>query len=169
MRVEVVERSLAAELGRTFQGRVVVVGVGDEQRGDDAVGPAIARLLSEAGVENVIDAGASPEIETWRIREIAPDAVLFVDAVDLGAEPGDAALLEPSDLRATGFDTHRAPLRLTMDYLERELGCRCYLLAVQPRDVRHGTSMCPEVTVSVGELAILITEALNNGKHPKNR
>ena len=160
--------SLPSALGSLLAAsRVAIVGVGDEQRGDDGVGPAIVRMLAEAGMEHVIDAEASPEIETWRIREIAPDVVLFVDAVDLGAEPGDAALLEPSDLRATGFDTHRAPLRLTMDYIERELGAKCWLLAVQPRDVRHDAPMCPEVRRSVEQLASLITKTRKKGKSRK--
>ncbi|MCL4500123.1 MAG: hydrogenase 3 maturation endopeptidase HyCI, partial [Chloroflexi bacterium] len=61
---------LIDELRDLLHGRIVVVGVGDEHRGDDAVGPTIAGMLAEAGVENVIDAGTSPEIETWRIREL---------------------------------------------------------------------------------------------------
>jgi len=137
-----------------------VVGVGDAQRGDDGVGPMIAAILAEAGVENVIDSGASPEIETWRIREIAPDTVLFADAVDFGGAPGDVGLLAPGDLRSTGFDTHRAPLKLTMEYLERELGCVCRLLAIQPRDVRQGSPLCEEVRQSAVNLAEMLTEHL---------
>ena len=132
---------------------MIVVGVGDERRGDDGAGPLIAGLVAEAGVWNVIDAGNCPEVETWRIREAAPDTVLFVDAVDFGGAPGDAALLEPNDLRSQGFDTHRAPLRLTMLYLESELGCKCALLAIQPRDVRDGAPMCEEVKSTCVRLA----------------
>ena len=113
----------------------------------------IARLLAEAGVGNVINAGNCPEVETWRIREAVPDTVLFVDAVDFGGAPGDVALLEASDLRSKGFDTHRAPLRLTMLYLESELGCKCPLLAIQPRDVREGAAMCDEVRMTCERLA----------------
>ena len=155
---------LIEELGSALVGRVVVVGVGDARRGDDGVGPLVVRLLAEAGVENVIDAGVSPEIETWRIRELAPDSVLFVDAVDLGRTAGDVALLRPGDLRAEGFDTHRAPLRLTMEYIEAEIGAGCRLLAVQPRDVRQGARMCPEVAGSAEQLVSLITEAREERK-----
>jgi len=173
---------LIEELGSALVGRVVVVGVGDARRGDDGVGPLVVRLLAEAGVENVIDAGVSPEIETWRIRELAPDSVLFVDAVDLNIPPGidtwrdeddavdlgrtagDVALLRPGDLRAEGFDTHRAPLRLTMEYIEAEIGAGCRLLAVQPRDVRQGARMCPEVAGSAEQLVSLITEAREERK-----
>ena len=151
---------LASELSSTLVGRVVVVGVGDVRRGDDGVGPLMAKLLAEAGIANVIDAGVSPELETWRIRELAPDVVLFVDAVDLGQSPGDVALLEPGDLRAEGFDTHRAPLRLTMEYLEAELGARCRLLAVQPGDARREAPMCPDVRRTAESLARMLVDCL---------
>lgn len=157
---------LTQEIFGCEDGCVVVVGVGNEHHGDDGVGPLIIRLLEnslpKAGEHlriAVIDGGAAPELETWRIRELAPSAVLFVDAVDFGRNPGDIALLKIEDLRADGFDTHRTPLRLTMQYLECELGAKCRLLAVQPRDVRLGSVMCPEVRSAADSIASLIIEA----------
>ena len=149
---------LREELRSKLRGRLVVVGVGDSSHGDDGAGPMIAGLLAAGGSGHVIDAGGSPELETWRIREMRPDTVLFVDAVDFGGRPGDTALLEASQLRGSGFDTHRAPLRLTMDYLERELGCRCYLLGIQPEAVGLAASMGEKVRHSVNTLAALLSE-----------
>jgi len=143
-------------LASKLSGNVVVVGVGDVGRGDDGAGPLVVRLLAEAGVECAIDSGASPELDTWKIRELEPDTVLFVDAVDFGGSPGDAALLDAADLRQSGFDTHRAPLRLTMEYLEQDLKCRCFLLAIQPKDVRRGAPMCDEVKQSASGLTDLL-------------
>ena len=138
------------ELASKLAGNVLVVGVGDDDHGDDGAGPLVARLLENAGVEGVIESGASPEVDTWKFREAKPESVLFIDAVDFGGKPGNLALLEPGDLRKTGFDTHRAPLNLTMEYLEQELNCSCFVLAVQPRDVRQGAPMCEEVISAVG-------------------
>ena len=155
---------LDERLASILTGRVVVVGVGDSRHGDDGAGPALATLLSEAGVENVIDSGNSPEVDTWKVREMAPDVVLFVDAVDFGGSPGDATLLERGDLRRSGFDTHRAPLSLTMEYLECELKARCYLLAVQPADVRMGARMRAEVRSSVTAVAAMLCGILTRRK-----
>ena len=132
-----------------IRGRVAIAGVGDLRRGDDGAGPAVARLLAEAGTPGVFDCGSAPEIETWRIREYAPETVVFVDAVDFGGAPGELAFLEVDQLRSEGFDAHRAPLRLTMQYLELELGVKCYLLGIQPADVRFGAPMCQEVKRTV--------------------
>jgi Ni,Fe-hydrogenase maturation factor len=78
--------------------------------------------------------------------------------VDFGGSAGDAALLESSDLRGDGFDTHRAPLRLTMEYLERELGCKCLVLAIQPKDVRQRAPICDEVRSSCENITRMIME-----------
>ena len=160
MSVERGEGGLAGELKAKLAGRVAIVGVGEPSHGDDGAGPLAARMLSEAGVDGVIDSGASPELDTWKIRQLAPDTVLFVDAVDFGGAPGDAALVAPGDLRAAGFDTHRAPIRLTMQYLESEIGARCYLLAIQPEDARYGARMSEAVRRSVESIARMVAEVL---------
>jgi len=148
------------ELASRLSGSVVVVGVGETRRGDDGVGPLVARLLAKSGVARVIDSGNSPELDTWRIRMLAPDNVVFVDAVDFCGSPGAVAFLRPGELRAAGFDTHRAPLKLTMQYLECELKCRCHLLAIQPRDIRDGAPMCEEVRSSAADVAEMLRKSM---------
>lgn len=151
---------LEEELASKLKGCVVVVGVGDSEHGDDGAGPLVTDLLIQAGVQNVIDSGASPELDTWRIRELSPNTVLFVDAVDFGGQPGEVALIEPKDLRSSGFDTHRAPLKLTMEYLENSMDCKCFLLAIQPSCVETGAPMCDDVKRSVADVDILLRSVL---------
>lgn len=150
--------SLIAELASRLQGRVVVAGVGNDSHGDDAAGPSVARALRAAGLATAVDCGPCPELETWRIRDLAPTTVLFVDAVDFGGQPGDVALLGKDDLRDEGWDTHRAPLRLTMHYLEKELSAQCWVLAIQPKETFVSAPMSPEVKQAVENLTgILVT------------
>jgi hydrogenase 3 maturation protease len=157
---EEAETMLLKELREALQGRVVVVAVGDETRGDDGVGPLVGSLLNRAGIENVIDGGTSPELDTWKIRDMTPTTVLFVDAVDFGGNPGEVALVSTSEVRSDGFDTHRAPLRTTMHYLEDDLGCSCRLLAIQPKGVELGTPVCTAVRSSAEDLAMMLTNVL---------
>lgn len=151
---------LCEDLSSVLSGRVAVVGVGNEDRGDDGAGPLIAHMLADAGIEHAIDSGTSPELDTWKLRALMPDSVLFVDAVDFGGQPGDAALLPPGDMRKTAFDTHRAALSITMEYLQNELKCRCFLLAVQPKHVRYGAPMSDEVSRSAASIAEILGQAI---------
>ena len=148
------------DLASKLEGRVVVVGVGDVAHGDDGVGPMVIELLADAGLDFAINSGSSPELDTWKIRELEPTNVVFVDAVDFGGSPGNVAVLEPAELQESAFDTHKAPLRLTMEYLEKELGVKCFLVAIQPDDVRPGARMCEEVKYAAASVAGTLRQRL---------
>lgn len=77
--------------------KVLVAGMGNELRGDDGFGVALARLLGER------DLGAEVTVREYGIGGIhlvqellsGYDALLLVDAVQRGSEPGTIHLLEP--------------------------------------------------------------------------
>lgn len=148
------------ELAAGLSGKAVVVGVGQLGHGDDGAGILVARMLAESGIVQVVESGNTPELDTWRIREMAPDYVLFIDAVDFNGSPGDVALLHSSELNASGLDTHRAPLKLTMEYLESELGCKCRLLAIQPFSVRYGAPMSEDVKRSAINIFNMLSQCI---------
>ncbi|MGC8834808.1 MAG: hypothetical protein ACP5R4_12220, partial [Armatimonadota bacterium] len=75
-------------------------------------------------------------------------------------KPGDVAVPDPNHLRERGIDTHRMPLRLTMQYLESELGAKSILLAVQPKSASIGSEMCSEVRSAAVGLANLLRQVL---------
>lgn len=159
------EDNLLTEL----KGHVVIVGVGDLRHGDDGAGTLVAETLKAMAIKNVINSGSSPELDTWRIRELCPDTVVFVDATDMRCEPGVVAILRPSDLCERRFDTHRAPLRLTMEYLESELGCKCFLLAIQPKNVGLSAIMCDEVRSSALHVARVLAMVVRTANGDKVR
>ena len=127
--------NLAERVTGLFRGRVAVVGVGNPFRGDDAAGSLVARSLAGSELPYVVDAGEVPESYAGSIAAWRPDAVLVVDAVDLGAAPGSMALLGRSDMAGCAVDTHRVPLRIVMHYLESVTGAATWLLAIQPENI----------------------------------
>lgn len=141
--------SLEAELAGRLRGSVVVLGIGNALRGDDAAGSALARRLEGRVRALVVDAEEVPESYLGRIRAAHPDTVLLVDAVDMGAAPGAVALVEAEEVAGYTPSTHRVPLGLLMGYLGRELGASVVLLAVQPRHVNVASHMSAEVQASV--------------------
>ena len=80
----------------------VVIGVGNPYRRDDGIGPAVADLLRERGVEVAHSLGETTElIELWQGRDLA----ILVDAIRARpAHPGRVHHLVVADVRsATGF------------------------------------------------------------------
>lgn len=68
--------------------RILVIGVGNEYRSDDAAGLVVARRLRQLSLGNVTVIEASGEgtdlMESWK----GADTVIIVDAASSGAKPG---------------------------------------------------------------------------------
>jgi hydrogenase 3 maturation protease len=124
--------------------RVALLGIGDVLRGDDAVGPTIARALG--AMRNdwlVIDAGVCPEAYTGVLRRFRPELVVFVDAVDMGQAPGHSAWFSSWESNELSAATHGFALEVLADYLRAELGCETALLGIQPSSTELGPVSAP--------------------------
>lgn len=152
--------SLAKKLAGRLRGSVVVVGVGNPLRGDDAAGCEVALRLQGRSAALVLNAESVPESELVRIAMAHPDTVMFVDAVDLGAAPGSLAVLEARQMAHYGPSTHRVPLRILMECVRRDTGADVFVVAVQPRNVEFGEPMSAKVAAGVALLAETIEDLL---------
>jgi hydrogenase 3 maturation protease len=163
---ETLERDLRFRLA----GNVVVMGIGNPERGDDGAGLLVAGLVAQALAAGtlpggrrvlVLQAGDVPESFLGPVAAARPAAVLLVDAVDMGASPGSAALLEPEDLQGGGMFTHRTPLSLLSKFLRRETGADVLVLAIQPRSVAWDDPMSPDVEDAARHLGNILAAALH--------
>lgn len=157
------EEDLLESLRRQVRGRVLVLGVGNEWRGDDAVGVAVVRALpSEVAA---LDCGEVPESYLDEVRRRAPDCLLIVDAVDFGAPPGSVGVLTVGiDSSAPpSMDTHRPSLEVLARYVRAEMGAEVILLGIQPRTVAWGAAMSPEVYRAGQALAQWLADWLGRG------
>jgi len=174
---------LRAQLAAEIQGHVVVVGIGNPCRGDDAAGSMVAQKLSvlwhgrpghdltragppchasspghDGPVVRVIDAQEVPENYMQQVVDERPDTVVLIDSVDLESAPGSVALLDKDQVAAYMPSTHRMPLTLLMDYLERETHARIFLIAIQPRHTAFMEPMSGEVHASVVSIAGVLND-----------
>ena len=136
--------------------QVAVVGVGQELRGDDAAGLALAWLLNERSGEHsliVIEAGPAPENCCGLLFRYRPDLILFVDAANMKAESGTVHWLEWADVARAGISTHALPLYIVANYLTAELGCPVALIGIQPANINMGASLTPVIQTAVSETA----------------
>jgi len=147
----------SALLGR-LRGRIVLAGVGCRGRGDDALGPVLARRLAGVSRIHAIDCGDRLEDWVGDIARESPDTVLVVDAVDFGGRPGAIAVVEADSLARSVLDTHRATLATAMAYLRWRTGADVLLVGVQPSPVGHDGAIGPEVAATIDSLACLLSD-----------
>jgi hydrogenase 3 maturation protease len=148
--------------------RVAVVGIGNELRGDDAAGVALAHSLERfvKGNENllVICAGPAPENCTSQLRHFAPDCVLLLDAAHMGEKPGKARWISWEQASGFSASTHSLPLSLYGSYLTKELGCEVVLLGIQPASIKVDTQLSSTVKASVELVAESLANILLDGQ-----
>ena len=108
----------------------VLMTAGAVLRGDDAVGPYLARLLMEDPVEGweVIDGQQTPEDDIPVVRDMAPDFLLLVDAAAMDAAPGTIRVLEKKDVVSDYLmTTHTLPMTYLLDQLDDYCGSVLFL------------------------------------------
>ena len=122
MTAEHASSALQDALADRLRGRVVLVGVGNPLFGDDAAGCLVARALVGIPGLDVVEADDVPENHVIHIADGTPDVVVLVDAVDLGASPGSVAILEKEAMAQYEPSTHRVPLGLIAEIIQRSSG-----------------------------------------------
>jgi len=138
----------------------VIIGVGNPMRGDDAFGSSLAQRLAGRIAAHVIDAEDVPESYLWTAIAAQPDTILFLDAVDLGAAPGAAALLDPEQIACRCVSTHHVPLAMMVEVLRRETGASVALLAMQPSHIEFARPMSPTSSAALSCLEGLLMDVL---------
>jgi hydrogenase 3 maturation protease len=150
---------LAEHLAGLTRGRtLIVVGVGNPLRGDDGAGPLVIEKLGGHDGVRRIDAGTTPENWYGPLLAHAPAIVLFVDAADHGARPGECVLVPADDLAPRDGGTHAPTLRL-LAHLLAPRGIDSWLLGIQPARTATGATLHPAVGAAVDEVVAAIAAA----------
>lgn len=134
--------------------KVVVLGIGNELRGDDAAGVLVARaLLKKRRTLVVIEGGSAPENFTGVIIKAKPSHVVLVDAAHMELEPGAIRIVAPQSIDGASFSTHTLPAGVIISYLKRSIECEVITIGIQPKQTEFGTTVAPEVTMAVARVA----------------
>lgn len=141
-----------AGLAALLERRWLLVGIGNDMRGDDAFGPLLARRLIAAGLP-AIDAGLAPENVTGPIKRSGAEVLILADASDFDASPGTLRLLAPEDLLEGGTSTHDPSLRMLIAFLTAERPFEVHALVAQAATRELGAVPSPGVLQAIEELA----------------
>jgi hydrogenase 3 maturation protease len=158
--------NLREQLSSAIEGNVVVMGIGNPSRGDDAAGSRVAGQIRGAPGVRVIDAQDVPENYLGQVTDQCPDTVVLIDSVDMKSEPGSVAFLDGNQTAAYWPSTHRAPISLLVDYVERTTRARVFVIAIQPRQTDFLQPVSGEVLSSVEGIARMLNDVLANRRMP---
>ncbi|MBO8151577.1 MAG: hypothetical protein DRP91_00575 [Candidatus Neomarinimicrobiota bacterium] len=146
---------LKCYIDRSGYRKILLLGLGNEFRGDDQAGLLLAKVLKERLASdydiNLVLAGTNPENYLDKIIEFAPDVVFVVDSADMKEEPGVVRMVNRSDLDGNLFSTHAFSPGLIEDYVRSQIDCEFKYLLIQGRSFLLGQSISSEVKKSIEE------------------
>ena len=158
--------TLYEQLATRIRGSVVVMGIGNPCRGDDAAGSLIARQILDVHGVCAIDAQDAPENHWRQAVNQRPDTVILVDAVNLDSAPGSVAVLDKDQIAGHWPSTHRLPIGVLMGFFEHETHARIFMIGIQPRQTDFMQSVSPEVQVSIAGVAEVLNRVLAMPRKP---
>lgn len=147
----------------------LIIGVGNQSRGDDGAGLRVARMLRALrlpGAHVLESAGDAGElIEAWRVSECA----FVIDAARAASTPGAIYRFDvrtsPITVRTASHSTHDLGLADAAE-LARALGClpaRLVVYAIEGADFTLGAPLSPPVTRACRQVVERIVEELRSG------
>ena len=157
-------------------GKAVVLGLGNPLMGDDGLGLAgLERLGHDWRFPpdvRLVDGGMGG-LQLLPFIEQA-DAVLLLDAIDAGRDPGTLVILEREELpRALDhkLSSHQVaiPELLAVCELRGTTPARIVAMGLQPAGVETATELTPEVTRQLGNLVLAVVARLAAWGHPAVR
>ena len=142
---------------------IVVLGIGQSLRGDDAAGLEAVRLWQESYPQSAarirVELSELPGLALLDLLEGAEAAVL-VEAVHADVAPGMLIRLWPEDLASFGSDARSAhgwgvaeTLRLGRSLNPLLAQCRVNLIGIVGRDFTLGAGLGPQVRLALDDAA----------------
>lgn len=157
--VDLIQDTQEKTFKEILKGKIVLFGIGNTLRGDDALGPMLVEMLREKVNAVCINAEGSPENFLGKVIKEDPDTLLIIDAVYLNAGPGEYRLLAPEELEDSVFTTHDIPLTMLIDYLKSENNMSIYILGIEPQHLDLGRKVSPKLKQTIILLKEMITNA----------
>ena len=144
---------MLAELKSLLEGRsILLLGVGNRLRGDDAVGSLLVERLQGKVDIPLIDAGDVPENYLGPIEDSGAEVVLVVDAADMGANAGDVAVFDIQQVQNVSVSTHTANLGLLFKVMPPESRPQVIVLGIQPGNMELGQGLSEPAQVTLDSL-----------------
>ena len=145
----------------------LVLGVGRRERGDDAVGPAVAERAMELVPEVTVVARVEPTelIDAWA----GADLVVVTDAVRSGQPPGTVHVLHachgPLPVRTGAGGTHGLGLAemIELGRALQRLPAELVIVGVEAQQFGLGEPMSPHLEACVELAARAVAEVVRTG------
>jgi len=160
----------------TGTGKIAVLGIGSDLRGDDAAGmlatEKLAKLISKKRNSRikVFLGSTAPENLTGEIKKFKPEHVIMIDAIEIKEKPGTILVLDPHEVGAgVSFSTHKLPAKILADYFSHFTKCAVTIIGIQPGSLDFGRKVSKDVASAANSIAGAIRDIVHPAKPSLSR
>jgi len=149
-------------LDEALTGKTGFLGIGNTDLGDDGFGVRLAEALAASGVPDVIIAGTVPENHITSLIDGRFDNLVFIDAVNTGADTGSVVFFEADEIKSRFLpvSTHKCGLGTLARLIEMESSARVWLLGIQPAALQQRTGLSDSAQTTLELLHRILLDAL---------
>jgi len=145
--------------------KLAILGIGNEDNGDDAVGLYTVNLLQEANLPEWITnfyCERVPEHFLGKIAKLAPNRIMIIDAADMKEIPGAIAIFSKEMIsQGFHFSTHTLSLTMIEEFLKPIVeNLQTMYIGIQPKTMIFETPLSEECKKAVEEFAELLEERI---------
>ena len=140
---------------------IVVCGIGNRMRGDDAVGPLVIDKLKGLTKALLLDCGEAPESFLGKIEKVRPEKIIVVDAVQMDKLPGTIAIIDTMKIKGIVMSSHNIPMTLFLEYIQTRLKCETVFLGIQPKNIEFNQAITNECKEAVSNAAEEVLKLIN--------
>ena len=139
---------------------ILFAGVGNVLKRDDGVGVYITREIHPGNGTGKLTVEMGIENHIGKIKSLAPDILVIIDAVDFCMQPGYSRLAKATELQEITTNTHNISLSKISELFDMPV----YIMGIQPSDISFGEDMSQEVR----ETAAGIIQVINSKSRKNN-
>ena len=154
--------------------RLAILGIGNEDNGDDAVGLYVVNLLQKTSLPEWVTyfyCERVPEHFLGKIANLNPNRIIIVDAADMKEIPGVIAIF-PKEAVSSGFhlSTHTLSLTMLEEFLKPTIPDLITMyVGIQPKFMYFNTPLSKECKSAAEEFSELLIERINLAKKRENK
>ena len=147
--------------------KLAILGAGAILNADDGAGVIITENLQKKYNQDncknlrIYTGNTAPENFSGEIKKFCPDHLIVIDAADLKEEPGSIMIIDPEVIDGVSFSTHMLPLKVMLQYIQKEIGCKVTILGIQVADVAYGNPVTEKINHSIKETICILENQIS--------
>lgn len=146
------------QLAQIVQLRPLIIGIGNELRGDDAAGILLVQNIQKLGYPYTLVVGGNPENYLQKIIAMPAESRLWIDTINWGATAGQIKIFQPEEITHFAISTHNFSLALITKFLNESRAIPDFFLGIQPQSLDLGSELSKPVLKSVHRLTKILSQ-----------